>query len=172
MSVDPPEEPLPAMIGTPPSARGLPMIPADPAEHAARFAREWADVAESYAKRRMRELGLQEDRIGSNDHKHGLSQAAFNPYEGIGGSVGTIGEINLDSGVLNPDLMRKYGTEAGDAWEHASLKTRCDTAIAHEYEEGNGFTHDEAIARAPDTELPISHEARALAGRIRDGLNP
>ena len=65
--------------------------------------------------------------------------------------------------------MRRYGTEAGEAWEHASLKTRCDTAIAHEYEEGNGYTHDEAIGRA-DTELPISHAARELARKIRDGL--
>ena len=106
----------------------------------------------------------------SNDHKHGLSEAAFNPYEKIGGSVGTIGEINLDSGVLNPDLMRQYGGEASEAWERASLRTRCDTAIAHEYEEGNGRTHDEAIARAPDTELPISDKARELARKIRDGL--
>jgi hypothetical protein len=168
--VDDPEEPSPGMIGEPPSARGLPAIPADPAEHAVRSAREWQDVAETYARRRMRALGIPKDRIGSNDHKHGLSQAAFNPYEGIGGSVGTIGEINLDSGVLNPDLMRKYGTEAGEAWEHASLKTRYDTTIAHEYEEGNGSTHDEAIRRAQDTELPISHAARELARKIRDGL--
>jgi hypothetical protein len=158
------------MIGPPPSARGLPAIPADPEEHAVRSAREWQDVAETYIQRRMRELGIPKERRGSNDPKHGLAETAFNPYERIGGSVGTIGEINLNCGVLNPDMMRQYGSEAGDAWEHASVRIRCDTAIAHEYEEGNGITHDEAIARAHDTELPISNRARELARRIRDGL--
>ena len=164
------EEPEPpGMIGEPPAAR-YPAIPADSAEHAAQSSREWQDVLETYAKRRLRELGIPEEQIGSNDHKHGLVQAAFNPYEGIGGSVGTIGEINLDSGVLNPDLMRKYGTEASEAWEHASVRTRCDNAIAHEYEEGKGVSHDQAIIRTPDTELPISHRARELGRKIRDGL--
>ncbi len=40
--------------------------------------------------------------------------------------------------------------------------------IAHEYEEGNGYSHDEALERAPETELPISHKARELARKIRD----
>jgi hypothetical protein len=33
------------------------------------------------------------------------------------------------------------------------------------------YTHEEAIARAPGTDLPVSHAARELARRIRDGLN-
>jgi len=58
---------LPGMIGEPPSARGLPPIPTDPAEHAVRFAREWQDVAETYVQTRMRQLGIPESRIGGSD---------------------------------------------------------------------------------------------------------
>jgi hypothetical protein len=56
-------EPMPAMIGTPPSAR-FPTIPTDPAEHAVRLAQEWADVAETYVQGRMRLHGIPERRIG------------------------------------------------------------------------------------------------------------
>ena len=42
-----PKEP-PGMIGPPPSARGVPAVPADPAEHALHFARDWSDVAEAF----------------------------------------------------------------------------------------------------------------------------
>lgn len=44
-----------------------------------------------------------------------------------------------------------------------------DSVIAHEYEEGSGYSHDEAVERAPDTELPIPTAARELARTIRDG---
>ena len=73
---DDPERPPPGMIGTPLSARGLSPIPADPAEHALRLAREWHDVAETYVQRRMRELGIPEDRIGASSREHGILRSA------------------------------------------------------------------------------------------------
>ena len=57
-------EPPVAMIGPPPSARGLTGRPTDLALHAEVLAHEWADVGESYCRKRMRELGVPEDKIG------------------------------------------------------------------------------------------------------------
>ena len=53
------------MVGLPPSARGLTGRFADPALHARAVAREWADVAEAYTQKRMRELGIPERQIGA-----------------------------------------------------------------------------------------------------------
>ena len=64
--------PNPGMIGPSPSERGLPAVPADPALHAGQSAREWSDVAETFVRRRMKELGIPKARIGSTDHRHGL----------------------------------------------------------------------------------------------------
>jgi hypothetical protein len=44
--------PTPAMIGLPPSARGLTGRPKDIAEHAQVVAREWEDVGETYVQER------------------------------------------------------------------------------------------------------------------------
>jgi hypothetical protein len=59
----PPPTPPPAMIGLPPSARGLTGRPADLALHARQVAREWEDVVEVYIQKTMRELGIAEQRI-------------------------------------------------------------------------------------------------------------
>src|SRR3954469_16429293 len=144
-------------------------VPADPAEHAVQFALEWRDELDRYSAVRMEGLGIPTERIGSSDHMHGIAWCAFNPYEGHGGGVGPGGRINLDSGALNPDLWAGLGRQADAAWREASLRSRMDCIIAHEYEEGNGYPHDEAVDRAPETELPIGHEARELARKIRDG---
>ena len=54
-------------------------------------------------------LRIPDGRIGSNDHLHGLVGRAFNPYEREGGGISHVGQINIDSGVLNPDLLtEKY----------------------------------------------------------------
>ncbi len=42
------------------------------------------------------------------------------------------------------------------------VKDRIDAAIAHEFEEHRRGGHEGAIECAPDTELPISHVARAF----------
>ncbi len=144
--------------------------PTDPADHATEFSLAWADVLDRYAAERMEELGLPPDRIGSSDHRHGIAWCAFNPYEQVGGSVDPSGRINLDSGLLNPDLMLPLGAQAGEAFRKAPLRARMDAGIAHEYEEGNGHSHDEAIDRAPETDLPISPAARELAREIKDAV--
>jgi hypothetical protein len=55
------------MIGLPPSARRLYGRPAEIADHASQVAQEWEDVGERYVRRRMKELGIPQARIGQPD---------------------------------------------------------------------------------------------------------
>ena len=160
----------PAMIGPSPSERGLPAIPADPAVHARRVARQWSDVCESYVRKRMRELGIPEDKIGASDLEHGIRKAAFMPHETGGGGNTPDGRLNIDSGILNPGLFKHLGLEASEAYAKAPLRVRVDAGIAHEFEEARGGgDHQYAFEHAPDTKLPISRAARELARKIREG---
>jgi hypothetical protein len=163
-------EPIPAMIGTPPSAR-FPAIPIDPAEHALRSAHDWADVAETYAQERMRQLGIPERQIGVRWRERNYRRVAFIPSEGDGGGITPDG-INVDSGVLNPQLnAEEIGPRASAIWEKARLRDRIDAVIAHEYEESLAGTHEGAEIRAADTALPISDNARRILRAIADREN-
>jgi hypothetical protein len=154
MDEPPPDQP--GMIGTPPSQR--PAIPADPAEHAIRFAREWVDVAETYVERRMRDLGIPKDLIGAADPYRRKPWHTFDPDGTVGGNI-TIG-ITVNSGVLNPDLLK--GKKGGKLWSEARLRDRIDAVIAHEFEEDRHITHQEAVRAAPKTDLPITRGARQI----------
>ena len=145
-------------------------VPADPADHAEDFAHRYAEQLDWLAAIRMEELGIPNDRIGSNDRGHGLSGRAFNPYERDGGGNTPDGRLNLDSGILNPELFRRLGSKASTAYAKARLRDRIDAGIAHEYEEvRGGGSHEYAYEHGPETELPIRQEARALARTIREG---
>jgi hypothetical protein len=157
------------MIGEPPSARGVPAIPADPAEHSVRFAREWHDVLETYVQRRMRALGVPEKRIGSSDHEHRVERRAFFPDEITAGGLATGGLINVDAGVLNPERAANLDRPTPEAWRHARLRDRIDAAIAHEDMEHRAGSHDAAVELAPETDLPIGGRPRALLRAIRLG---
>ena len=136
-------EPMPAMIGAPPSAR-FPAGPADPAEHAVRSAHEWEDVAEVYVQKRMRQLGVPERQIGVRRRERRYRHAAFVPSEGDGGGITPDG-INVDSGVLNPQLSaEEIGPHASAIWRKARLRDRIDAVIAHKYEESIAGTHESA----------------------------
>jgi hypothetical protein len=140
------------------------------ADHAEDFARRYAEPLDWQVAIRMEELGIPNDRIGSSDRGHGLSGRAFNPYERDGGGNTPDGRLNLDSGILNPELFRQLGPEASTAYAKARLRDRMDAGIAHEYEEvKGGGDHVYAYEHAPDTELPIRREARDLARKIREG---
>src|SRR5262245_41650581 len=98
------ESPVPLLKPVPPLARAEP-IPADPAEHAVQFAQDWYDRLEFHARRRMRELGIPESRIGASDIDYEFRHAAFHPKERTGGSNSPGARINLNSGLLNPELL-------------------------------------------------------------------
>ncbi len=150
----PPPDPTPGMIGTPPSQRR----PIDPAHHAVQSAREWQDVGQSYAERRMKELGIPKDKIGADDPRAGKPWRVFDPDEMTGGSVST--GIVVDSGVLNPDLLK--GKKGGHIWPKASLRDRIDAIIAHEWAEDQTLDHGAALKAAAKTELPVSKGARRI----------
>jgi hypothetical protein len=165
-----PDEPnLSGMFGPSPSERGLPAIPADPAEHARRVAREWQDVAESFVRRRMKELGIPPERIGSPDYRFGADKLAFNPHELDAGGVAPDGRINVDAGVLNPEQRTHLGPPAPEAWRKVRLRTRIDAAIAHEDAEWRNGSHAAAIELAPETDLPVGGEPRKRLRSIRLG---
>jgi hypothetical protein len=151
----------PGMIGPSPSERGLPAVPADPAEHAKRVAGEWQDVAEAFIRRRMKELGIPDEMIGSSDHRSGVDRRAFYPHEVDGGGVAPGGRISVDSGVLNPEL------HPIEEWRDAGLRDRITATIAHEYEEAIGGTHEYAVEHAPETDLPVGKDVRKMLRAIR-----
>ena len=80
--------------------------------------------------------------------------------------------INVDSGVLNPQLnAEEIGPYAGTIWEQARLRDRIDAVIAHEFEESVGGSHEDAEMRAAATALPIRANARRILRAIADREN-
>jgi hypothetical protein len=146
-------------------------VPVNPADHAEDFAHRYADPLDWQAGIHMEEHGIPKERIGSNDHDHGLVGAAFNPFERHGGGITHAGQINLDSGSLNPDLLTKdYGKRAGELWAKSRLRHRWEALEAHEdMEWRTGGDHEAAVQNAPETDLPISHEAREILVAMRKG---
>ncbi len=97
MSEKPHDEPPPAMIGLPPSARGLTGRRADIAEHASQVAAEWEDVGDSDVRKRMKEMGIPDGTIGQPDYDGDGRWRAFDPRERKGGA-NTTGVV-VDSGA-------------------------------------------------------------------------
>jgi len=160
-----------AMIGLPPSARGLTGRPVDLTLHAKAVAWEWDDAAESYVQKRMRELGIPDHQIGAPDYRRRGEKHAFLPDETIGGSNGTGRRLFVDSGVLNPELNAEViGPEASQVWAKSRLRDRIDAVMAHEHLEAQGIPHDEVVQSAPDTELPISENARRILRSMAVGV--
>jgi hypothetical protein len=117
----------------------------------------------------MRELGIPEHRIGAYDIDHNFRHAAFHPKERTGGSNSPGARINLNSGILNPELLSpELGPEVARLWGKGRLRDRMDVVIAHEHHESLGLSHPETVAQAPDTPLPISEGARRILLAIRE----
>jgi hypothetical protein len=158
----------PAMIGTPPSARSTWH---DPAAHARDFAYRYALDLDLSVAERMRELKIHDDQIGMPDSIAGIDWAAFHPHGMEGGNNAPDGRLIVDSGLLNPDLLKRdYGDYAAELFANSRLRDRLDAIIAHEYEEHrHGMDHEAALKRAPTTALPISARAREIAKAMEDG---
>src|SRR5262245_22223588 len=80
-------------------------IQADPAKHPVQLSQDWYDQLEFHSRRWMQELGIPEHRIGAYDIDYEFRHAAFHPKEPTGGSNSPGARINLNSGILNPDLL-------------------------------------------------------------------
>ncbi len=166
----------PEKLPSPPRRLLLPgPVPADPAEHARQFATTWADRLEAYAQRRMRDVGVREDWIGTVDVEHRIERRAFFPHQSVGGDNIHQRGINLDSGILNPELIdASEEPELSSTWRKARLRHRADAVIAHEYEEASAalpLQHEEAKRMAPETRLAIDEPARSLL-RVIAGRQP
>ena len=162
----------PAMIGLPPSTRGLTGRPADPASHTQEVAHEWEDVGAAYVQKTMRELGIAEHRIGAPNYERGGVKRAFLPEDTRGGTNDEWGRLYVDSGILNRELTAaENGPEAARIWAESRLRDRVKAVVAHEDIESRGVSHDEAVQLAPDTELPIGENARRILRSIAEGAN-
>ena len=84
----------------------------DPAAHAREFAGRYAEPLNYHVENRMMELGIDPLKIGVGDPEHSIRHAAFIPHEVDGGGNTPEGRLNLDSGILNPDLFKRLGPEA------------------------------------------------------------
>ncbi len=158
----------PAMIGTPPSQRG--MWP-DTAAHARDFSVRYAPDLDLAVAERMGRLGIHEDRIGMPDDDRGIEWAAFHPLGTNGGYNSPDGRLVVESGLFNLDLLRKdYGDEAANLYAASDVTSRLDAIIAHEYEEHrHGGSHVEALRHAPLTKLPITERAREICRAMEKG---
>jgi hypothetical protein len=164
-------EPPPAMIGLPPSGRGLTGRPADPALHAQQVAREWEEVAEAHVQKTMRELGIPDYRIGAPDYERGGILRAFLSEETRGGTNDLACRLYVDSGMLNPQLNAEaIGPEASKIWAKSRLRDRIKAVIAHEDLESTGIPPDEVVQRARDTVLPIGENARKILRSMAEGV--
>jgi hypothetical protein len=138
------------------------MPPTDPAAHAAEFAARNVDAFEAIIQQRMRDVGVP-DRLIGDMPLGGGTRRAFHPQAEDGGGVTVGSGINVDSGVLNPNLLGDpTATVAARLWSRARLRDRIDAVIAHEYEECVRGTDLAARQHAPTTTLRISDEARAI----------
>ncbi len=156
-------------------------IPADPSEHAEDFAIRHDRPLEVYSRGRMRELGIPDNRIGAYDCDFDFRHAAFFPKERTGGENSPGARINLNSGILNPELLAtRFGPDVSQVWEKSRLRDRMDAVIVHEdiegleVAEGCGFeaAHATAIARAPETLRPITEGARRILRAMAEHTRP
>jgi hypothetical protein len=126
------------------------------------------EALDQWAALFMKSMGIDDDRIGASDRKHGVEWRAFFPNEQDGGGNTPGQRLNLDSGIFNDDLMQLFGLNAHLAWRRSSVQTRAMAVLAHEDVESKGHTHEEAVEMAPDTALAITHAARELLRIIRE----
>lgn len=145
--------------------------PYDPAEHARDFGARYAEDLDVVAGQVKLDLGLTDDQMGGRDPDRNSEHHPFFPSEETGGSVNVVGQVTLDSGLMNPALLNaNYDEAAQEAWRRTRLTDRAQAIIAHELAEAEyDGDHELALIAGPETTLPISHAARELLRRMEAG---
>jgi len=144
--------------------------PPDPAEHADDFSHRYAEDLDIVAGQAMMDLGLPNHQMGARDHTRNSEIHSFHPSDREGGTVSPAGQVTLDSGLMNPNLLAEgYDAAAQDAWQHTRILDRAQAIIAHELAEAEYKDHELALIAGPETKLPISHAARELLRRMEAG---
>jgi len=144
--------------------------PADPAEHAQEFSRRYAEDLDIVAGQAMMDLGIPDDQMGARDSLRNSELHSFFPDDRQGGTVSPAGQITLDSGLMNPDLLAVgYDEGAQTAWRRTRIGDRAQAITAHELAEHEYGDHELALIAGPETELPISYAARELLRQMEHG---
>jgi hypothetical protein len=145
--------------------------PTDPADHAQDFSRRYAEDRDIVAGQAMMDLGIPDNQMGARDHTRHSEIHSFFPGDREGGTVSVAGQITLDSGLMNPDLLAVgYDEAAQTAWQRTRIGDRAQAIIAHELAEHEyGGDHELALIAGPETKLPISHAARELLKQMERG---
>lgn len=145
--------------------------PTDPADHAEDFSHRYAEDLDIVAGQAMMDLGIPDDQMGARDPDRNREPHSFFPSERTGGSVSPAGQITLDSGLMNPDLLAVgYDEETHKKWQRTRIGDRAQAIIAHELAEHEyGGDHELALIAGPETRLPISRAAKELLGQMEKG---
>lgn len=143
--------------------------PPDPADHAEDFARRYAADLDIVAGQVFLDLGLQDDRMGARDPDRNSEHHSFFPGDREGGTVSPAGQVTLDSGLMNPDLLANYDADTRLLWRLTRIGDRAQAIVAHEMAEHEHGDHELALIAAPDTRLPISQAARELLKQMKRG---
>ncbi len=144
--------------------------PSDPADHAEDFSRRYAEDLDIVAGQVMLDLKIPDNQLGARDPDRNSEHHCFFPSERTGGSVSPAGQITLDSGLMNPDLLAAaYDEETQKLWQHTRIGDRAQTIIPHELAEHEYGDHELALIAGPETELSISHAARELLRQMEKG---
>ncbi len=144
--------------------------PSDPADHAEDFSRRYAEDLDIVAGQAMMDLGIPNHQMGARDPDRNREHYSFFPSERTGGSVSPAGQITLDSGLMNPDLMaRAYDENTQEFWRRTQILDRAQAIIAHELAEHEYADHELALIAGAETKLPVSHAARELLRQMEKG---
>src|SRR4051812_19882496 len=144
--------------------------PSDPADHAADFARRYAEELEIIAGQAMIDLGIPNDQMGARDPKRNREHHSFFPADRTGGSVNSAVQITVDSGVMNPALLDEaFDEDTQRHWRRTKLRPRIEAIIAHEKAEGDYGNHELALIAGAETDLPVSPDAKALLKQMEKG---
>jgi len=145
--------------------------PSDPAEHAQDFSRRYAEDLDIVAGQAMLDLGLTNHQMGARDPDRMSEHHCFFPEDREGGTVSFVGQVTLDSGLMNPELLtRNYDEATRKLWQRTRIGARAQAIIAHELAE-HEYDHDHELAliAGPETKLCISQEARELLRQMERG---
>jgi hypothetical protein len=148
--------------------------PSDPADHAEDFSRRYAEDLDTVAAQAMMVLLVPDNQKGARDPDRHREHHGFFPADRTGGSVSPAGQITLDSGLMNPELLSlAYDEATQEMWKHIRIKDRAQAIIAHELVEHQyEGDHELALIAGPETALPISQAARELLRQMENGWRP
>jgi hypothetical protein len=119
----------------------------------------------------MMDLGIPDDQMGARDPDRNRERHSFFPTERSGGGVSPAGQVTVDSGLMNPDLLAiRYDEATQRLWRRTRIGDRAHAIIAHELAEHEyGGDHELALIAGPEPKRLISHAARELLKQMERG---